>query len=165
MPARFAARFARETVEQVQDEIKALMVLHWTEVGHYRDLPLDPDFERYALVEKAGLLRIYTARAQFLEKDSLRGYVIYIVGPGIHYRQTLFAVQSTLYLHPAYRAGLQGARFIRWTETQLEEQDGIQVIHHHVKAKHDPRRAAAFMRMLERRGYELQDYVLSRKVR
>lgn len=156
--------FARESVAEVRAEVSVLMHLHWNEVGHYADLPLNPDFDRYLQLEQAGVLRIYTARLQRIPwKANLRGYAVYLVAPGLHYRHTLVAQQSTLYLHPALRKGLSGLKFIKWTERQLEA-EGVELFLQHVKAKHSPRRAAAFCAMLQRQGYELQDYVLTRKV-
>lgn len=165
--------FGRERIETARAGIVELMHEHWGEVGHYRDLPLEPDFDRYDFLERAGTLRIYTARA--LDRANteavqnrgglpLVGYALYFVGPGLHYQHTLMAQQSTLFLHASYRDGTDGIRFIFWTEEQLCT-EGVELITQHVKAKHDPARAQSFIGLLERHGYELQDYVLTKRVK
>ena len=54
--------FQEEHVALIEEEIKPLLHKHWLEVSHYPDIPLDPDFERYAVMQDQGRFVVYTAR-------------------------------------------------------------------------------------------------------
>lgn len=148
-----SVRFGREEAKFVIDDIGSLMREHWEEVGHYRDIPLDPDFSKYRQAELAGTLRIYTARVIGV----LIGYAVYFVGPALHYKTVKLAQQATLFLAPEQRRGTLGWRFIRWSEEQLR-MEGVRIISQHVKKRRD------FGSVLERHGYELQDYVYTKRL-
>lgn len=151
--AQAAVRFAREPMAAVMGEIDALMRAHWNEVGFYRDMPIDPDFAKYALFERQGSLRIYTARAA----GRLIGYGIYLLGTALHYKTVITAQQSTLFVHPRFRLGLAAVRFIDYQEAELER-EGVQLASQHVKVTRD------FRPLLTRRGYELQDWVMTKRL-
>lgn len=162
MRERFPSRFARESAGEVADEIRSLMLAHWVEVGHYRDLKPDPDIERFHQLEAAGVLRIYTARGEHVARSPLCGYAIYLLSTDLLFRQLITAQAVALYLHPDYRRGATGAQFIRWSEAQMQA-EGACMFLQSLKAQRG--RATVFTRLLERQGYELHDLVLSRKVR
>jgi GNAT superfamily N-acetyltransferase len=149
---RAATTFAREGIGIIE-EIGPLMREHWGEVGFYRDIPIDPDFDKYRYADRAGTLRIFTARSG----TELAGYAIYFVGAAIHYRTVKVATQSTLFVMPEYRRGSLGIKFIRHTESELKA-EGCQIITQHVKVTRD------FGRLLSRDGYELQDYVYTKRL-
>lgn len=146
-------RFNRERVADAIGEVDALMRAHWDEVGFYRDLPIDPDFAKYALLERQGTLRLYTARMGIV----LVGYATYLIGTALHYRNVITAQQATLFLHPSYRRGSTGLKFIAYTERMLAA-EGVQVIAQHVKLARD------FGALLERRGYALQDLIYTKRL-
>ena len=57
--------FKRELgVPVLFEEMMPLLTAHYKEIAQYLDIPLNPNFEKYALMELAGTLRIYTARAE-----------------------------------------------------------------------------------------------------
>lgn len=152
-------RFAREAIATVIGEVAPLAALHWDEVGHYRDMPLAVDFPKYERAEREGVLRIYTARAD----QRLVGYGIYLIGTALHYADVITAQQATLFVHPEHRPG---DKFIAYTELMLGG-EGVQIIVQHVKAgttEKGKRRALAFCRLLEHRRYELQDYLLTKRL-
>lgn len=149
--------FAREQAETVIRDIGPLYRAHWLAVGHYRDLPPEPDFERYRLFERQGILRLYTIRD---EDGRLKGYGVYLLGTALHYQDVLTAQESTIYVDPQSRPGTQ---FMDFIDAELKA-EGVQIVTKHVKAKHDPRRAEAHLRLLRRSGYELQDYVLTKRL-
>lgn len=151
--AHAAVQFAREPMATVVGEIDHLMREHWEEVGFYRDMPIDPDFAKYAGFERNGILRIYTARAA----ERLVGYAIYLLGTALHYQTVLTAQQSTLFVHPRFRAGMAAVRFFAYQEAELER-EGVQLIAQHVKVTRD------FRPLLTRRGYELQDWVMTKRL-
>jgi hypothetical protein len=65
VPAYRALRgiyFQRERSVDLWPEITPLLEQHWQEIAHYKDIPLDPDVERYNAMDEQGLLRCFTAR-------------------------------------------------------------------------------------------------------
>jgi GNAT superfamily N-acetyltransferase len=120
--------FARESCDAVADEIEALMQAHYAEVAHHPDIPAGCDYARYRKAEELGLLRIYTVRVD----RCLVGYSIFMVGFSLHYKSSFQARQDTLFIHPEYRKGLTGYRFLRWADEQLKT-DGVQIIYQHHK--------------------------------
>jgi hypothetical protein len=150
-----AIGFKQEKLEGHIDEARSLSEEHWDEVGHYRDMPLDIDWEKYLLLERAGGLRVFSARAAHL----LVGYALYLIGSALSYRTIVTAQCSTIYLHPEYRAGRLGMNFIKFTEASIKREfpDKRLIISQHCKVRRN------FGPMLERLlGYELQDYVYTK---
>lgn len=144
--------FHRETFSQVVDDIRPLLLDHWKEIAHHRDIPLDPDYGAYARLWDSGRLVIFTVR----DGQELIGYSIFFLGH-IHYKNSRIAVQDILFVKPERRGGL-GYRFIRWCDEQLRDM-GVQVVTHHVKI-----RVVDFSPILRRLGYELMDAVYTRSL-
>jgi GNAT superfamily N-acetyltransferase len=142
--------YQRETMAQVLDEIKPLLVLHWEEITHFKDVPLDPDYTAYARAEQAGKLRIFTVR----DDGVLIGYGIFFIG-NLHYKSTPIATQDILFIHPKYRG--RGGRLIRYCDEQLQA-DGIRIVMHHIKVAHN------WSALLERFGYEEVDRIYARRI-
>lgn len=143
--------FNQERVHQVIEEIKPLLFKHWEEIAHYKDIPLDPDFKQYQVLEDVGALRIFTART---EEGQLIGYAIFFIRKNIHYQSSLQAVQDVLFIDPAWRG--TGVKFIIWCDQRLAEM-GVEVVYHHVKKVHN------FGPLLERLGYEEVDLIYARR--
>ena len=158
MLAGVSPRFGRECIDDVVGCIGTLALSHWAEAGHYKDLYINPDIAKYRQAERAGTLRLYTVRSGL----SLVGYAVYFIGTALHYQEVLTAQQSTLYVHPDHRRDAAGPRFVKWTESQLRS-EGVKIITQHVKAK-NRKRGLAFCRLLEHDGYEIQDYVLTKRL-
>lgn len=162
--------FAQERTATAIGEIDWLMRAHWDEVGFYRDMPIDPDFDQYREHERRGALRLYTVRCA----GHLVGYATYVIGHPLHYRTVLSAQQATLFLHPEYRRGRAGVKFIAYTELLLGA-EGVQVVIQHVKLPRGFKLAGGlrdilvrlthgFAALLERRGYELQDLLYTKRL-
>jgi GNAT superfamily N-acetyltransferase len=145
--------YQRESAATVVQEIVPLLYLHWQEIAHYKDIPLDPDTDAYLALDGAGALRVYTARAD----GQLIGYCIYFVRPNIHYRTSLQAVQDVLFLLPEHRKGRVGFGLIHFADEQLRA-EGVQAAYQHVKKSHD------FGPLLERMGYEHVDTIYGRRL-
>lgn len=137
-------QFARETVEEISQDIGLLTCLHALEVG---DREASPDFARYAQFERLGILRIYTLR----EEGALKGYALYLIGPSLNYRELLMAQQTLIFVHPQSR-GSASAQFVRYIEKQLAL-DGV----HEVSQSSPARRPIG--NWLERLGYTLKESV------
>jgi hypothetical protein len=144
--------FQRETVEGVMDEIKPLLEKHWEEIAHFKDVPLDPDYEAYTNGEKMGRVRVFTVRAH---EGNLVGYAVFYTG-NLHYKSTKTAAQDILFVLPEHR-GLTGYRFIEYCDNQLRN-EGFQVVYQHVKVAHD------FGPLLRRIGYEAVDTLYARRL-
>lgn len=129
-----------------------LLQLHWKEIAHYTDIPLDPDVNQYKMLSSLGMIRIFTARCE----GHLSGYAVFFVRPNAHYKTSLQAVQDILFLDKPMRGG-NGYKFIQWCDEQLKKEE-IQVVYHHVKQAHN------FGPMLERMGYELVDLIYARRL-
>ncbi len=145
--------FSREPLTpQWFEEAMPLLRLHYKEIAHYQDIPLDPDEDAYLDAEKRGAIRCFVARDQF---GLLMGYAVFFVRYNIHYKTSLQAIQDVIYVDPNKR-GI-GARFIPWCDAKLKE-EGVQVVYHHVKDEHN------FGPLLERIGYKLIDHIYGRRL-
>jgi hypothetical protein len=146
-------RFQTEKISDTWQEAIPLQVAHWDEVAHYKDIKLNPDFPSYLELERAGIVRCFTAR----EDGKLIGYVIFFVRPNLHYCQSIQALQDVLFLSPEKRLGRTGVEMIIRPEKPLASQ-GVQVVYHHVKA------GSNMGRLLPRLGYELIDEVYGKRL-
>jgi hypothetical protein len=120
--------FARETCDQVVAEIQGLIELHYAEVAHHPEIPPGMDEDKYRQAEKLGILRIYTVR----NAGRLVGYEIFTVGKSWHYKTSFQARMDTVFIHPDFRRGLMGYRFLKWVMTQLVN-EGVEVSYQHDK--------------------------------
>lgn len=143
-------KFQREDTS-IYEEMKPLLQLHWEEIAHYKDIPLEPDVAAYQAIEEAGNLRMYTVR----EDNELLGYGIFFIKHNPHYKSSVQAVQDIVFIRKDKRG--QGREFIAWCDEQLQH-EGVDVVYHHVKAAHN------FGPLLERQGYKLIDYIYGKKL-
>jgi GNAT superfamily N-acetyltransferase len=145
--------FKREacTVALVQ-ELMPLLELHYSEVAHYKDIPLDPDVRGYVGLENMGILRVYVARS---DEGIVLGYAVYMVSPNLHYQMSVQAKQDLLFIHPEHRGF--GLGFIGWCDEQLKA-EGVDVVYQHVKLALD------FGKMLGRLGYEAVETIYGRRL-
>ena len=144
--------FAREVcTADLMAELMPLFELHYLEIAHYKDIPLEIDVARYLAIEAQNALRFYVARVA----GKSVGYAIYIVNYNLHYMGSLQAAQDVIFIEPVQRGF--GQQFIQWCDDRLHD-DGVQVVAHHIKAAHN------FGPMLERMGYELVDLIYSRRL-
>ena len=136
--------FAQEFLDDVIDEIKPLLVLHWAEIAVRQErIKLNPDWPKYEALEAQGALRIFTAR----ELGQLVGYFVTIVGPGLHYKDHLFAENDVIFLKSSHRKGLTGVKLMKFAEACLR-QDGVSVLQINTKTHQ------AFDPILKRLGFE-----------
>ena len=143
-------KFQRENTS-VYEEMKPLLEMHYKEIAHYQDIPLEPDVSLYEKIEEQGNLRLYTVR----QEGELIGYSIYFLKHNLHYKSSLQANQDIVFIRKDMRG--QGREFLAWCDEQLKN-DGVGVVYHHVKAAHN------FGPMLERQGYELIDLIYGKRL-
>jgi GNAT superfamily N-acetyltransferase len=142
--------YSVERPSEVLDEIKPLLEMHWREIAHYQDIPLDPDYEFYLT---SPIVRVFTARDDGL----LVGYGVFFVHMNRHYRKSKQAVQDILFVHPDFRGTTAGYRLIRYCDAQLKA-EGCQVVYQHMKTAHQ------FGPLLERLGYGLVDLIHAKRL-
>ncbi len=148
--------FALETIEQVRaSRIEQLLCEHWHEVAHFPDIPLEPDWDAYETVERAGMLRIFTVRV----REEIVGYAAYILKHNPHYKSSLQAIQDVLFLMPAMRKARVGAHLILFAD-QYFKSLGVQAVYHHSKAKKELDMGP----LLGRLGYELVDTLWAKRL-
>lgn len=145
-------KYSLEKAQDVLHEMIPLLELHWREIAHYKDIPLEPDAERYFMMQDAGMLRVFTVRDQL---NGLVGYGVYIINTNPHYSSSKQALQDILFIRPEHRG--RGGKFITWCDEQLKA-DGCQVVYQHIKKAHN------FGPMLERHGYELVDLIYAKRL-
>ena len=121
-----------ETFSQVSAEAEQLAAAHWDEVeaalhGAQR---YSLDHERYASLERLGMLHISAARGlpnadQGAPSDTssapLAGYAAFTLVACPHRPQTRLAALDGLYLAPEARGGLFALRLLRHAESALAE--------------------------------------------
>lgn len=147
--------FARERLDDnLCAELMPLLQMHYQEVAHFKDIPLDPDFQQYIQLDNQNLIRTYIARTT--EPVSLlTGYAIYLIKHNLHYQTSLQALQDVLFIHPDHRGF--GSSFISWCDEELRK-DKVEAVYHHIKIKHD------FSAILTPLGYERIEYIYGRRL-
>ena len=141
--------FQREIfTEELGNEGKALIDIHHAEVsGEIAHLPARIPYQKYASLEEAGVLRLFTAR----HEGRLVGYNVFALVEH-HQHEVLFASHDTMFLRKDFRKGTTGIRFLKWCDEQLK-QDGAKFITQHSSTSVDLENL--FIRM----GYKLAEKV------
>ena len=81
-------KIAHECLASVKEDIKPLIEKHWELVAlNQGAIRLNPDWEQYAKLDAAGILRVFTAR----ESGELVGYCVLVVSRSMHYKDHIFA--------------------------------------------------------------------------
>lgn len=115
--ATLVPTFAVESFDDIIDEIRPLLPLHWRELAAYPDIPLNPDFEFYKRAGDAGHIRYYTARLG----AGLIGYAIFTVVPRHpHYMGQSFAIADICWVHPDHRTFGIGSALFDFIENDLK---------------------------------------------
>lgn len=85
---------------QIQEEVQGLISEHWLEVAKHKELMvLDPDWERYQRFTDEGSMF-----SLVLRKDGvLVGYSANLLGPHLHYKGLVVAINDVLYVSPDSR--------------------------------------------------------------
>jgi GNAT superfamily N-acetyltransferase len=119
--------FGTERLHEVAGEADALLRLHYEELTLNKDrVKLDPMWQRYAELERLGVLHVYTAR----DGSELVGYAAFFVQPHLHYADLSAAINDVLFLHPDHRQGMTGIRFLKHCEAQLKTLGAHKIVWH-----------------------------------
>lgn len=145
--------YQRETLSQARPDGEPLLLRHWQEIAHYLDIPYAPRWDGYENLERAGILRIFTARLD----GQLVGYCVFTVAHSMHYATSLEASEDVLFVAPEQRKGRVGIKLIEFSDTVLKL-EGVQLVRRHVKFAHD------FGPLLERLRYEPIDRIYGKRL-
>ena len=151
--------FSREALIECKDDIQpVLRHEHWEEVGHFEDIVINMDWDRYAALEKMGKLRCFTIREPINEEFNgtlLKGYAFFLVDKHLHYKNTLVAAQDILYVRKTYR-GI-GRAFMGWCDEQLRS-EGVTTVTQHAKPWFE------YGKLFEKLGYEKAETIWTRRL-
>ena len=108
-----------ECLANVKEDIKPLLDKHWQETEpNQKTIALNPDWEQYALLDQAGILRVFTAR----DNKKLVGYCVVMISKSIHHKDHTFASTDVIYIKPEYRQSKTGSDLIKYAEEHCIEQ-------------------------------------------
>ena len=147
VPARLEqVVYAWERLSDILPEVAPVLRSHWQEVQWFKEMPLDPDWEKGLAYEQAGVLFILTAR-----KDGrLVGYIFSYILESLFFSMPWATVQG-FWLDPLYRGGWTGVRLFKECEKGLRER-GAKAISVEILLKIAKDRGT-IGRILERLGY------------
>lgn len=152
--------FSREPLKECKAEIDSILRKeHWPEVGHYKDIPIEMDWDKYAKLEQLEKLLCFTIREPINEAFSetfILGYAFFLVDKHLHYKNTLVASQDILYVRKPYR-GI-GKHFLAWCDVQLKDM-GVVTVTHHLKPWFE------YGDLFKNLGYEKAETILARRLR
>lgn len=121
---RSAFAFRRETFASTIDEAMPLLKAQWIEAGETDATDFALATDRYLTMERAGALRIYTAR----HHGTFVGFASYFVFQGMHATGKKAAISDAIGVSPAFRLPTVALRLVRFAETMLRD-DGVTVMH------------------------------------
>jgi len=148
-PRRTAITYQVEALAEMRDEVLCLIDRHYEEIAQFKDAQkLDPDWEAYEALERAGKLWVMTVR----DCDVLVGYIVMVINRNLHYKQLLMATEDIHFLLPAYRKGLTGYRLLARAKQAMRDRGAGMVV---MRCKADKSHGALF----ERLGGKLSDLV------
>jgi len=116
--------YRQESLVTVKADIIPLLEKHWEEVALNKEkIKLNPDWDAYANLEDASILKIFTAR----DDRKLVGYFVVFVKSHIHYKDHLFCYNDVIFVDEEYRKGFTSTRLIKFAEKCLKA-DGVEVM-------------------------------------
>lgn len=144
-------QFVETKLGDIKEELKVLLVDHYNELTLNKDVvKLNPIWEAYEAMEKAGRFVMYIAR-----DDKLWGYSAWFVTPHMHYADLMVAVNDVLYLHKDQRKGSTGIKLIKFSESMLKQR-GVNKIVWHIKKSND------WSSILYRMGYSDEEKIVGK---
>jgi len=136
----------------LMNEIEPLLLEHWKELAlDQNTITLEPDWAAYWLAKRNNNLCVITARSDVL----LIGYYVGFIKPHLHYKNSLTAYNDIYWIHPDYRQGMTGIKFLKYIE-EFMKNAGVQRIIMNTKAHLDK------SPIFERLGYRPSDIVYTK---
>jgi hypothetical protein len=114
--------FQQEPFEQAYGDAAPALETHYDEIAEDKNVigRIDPDLTVYRSLEKAGKLRILTAR----DGEKLVGYYVAFLTRNLHYN-ILCATEDMYYLAPEYRQGTLGIKLFIEAEKMIREAKAV----------------------------------------
>lgn len=112
-------KIQQELLDNIIDEMIPLTEQHYNEIDHYlqrNKCSLDPDYDKYFLIEESGGLQIVTARE---DDNRLIGYVFYLVDTHAHYSGVTFGYCDILFVDPGYRNSGVASEMLLYAEKNI----------------------------------------------
>ena len=144
--------YQKELLVNILQECKQLHVDHYKEF-ETKDLPFDPDYDRYLQIEKIGSLLITTAR----KDGKIIGYVWMLITSDPHSKGSLGASDDNYYLLPKYRGSGIGVKLLNFTEQKLKEL-GVNQVFLHTRVEHD------YSSLFKRLGFEKTEILFIKRI-
>lgn len=117
--------YQQESLVTSKADAIPLLEKHWEEIALNKDkIKLNPDWDAYANLEDAGVLKIFTARDA---GNKLVGYFVVFVKAHIHYKDHLFSYNDIIFVDQDYRKGFTSIRLMKFAERCLKA-DGVGVM-------------------------------------
>lgn len=106
-----------EKLVDMLEELKPVLPIHWREIAlDHDEIPLDPDYDQYLLMEEIGKLHVCTAR----EDGELIGYFITWVINHPHYKSTLWGKVDIYYVKQEHRTNGVGYKLFTYHEAEMK---------------------------------------------
>ena len=100
---------------------------HYSEIAEYTDtIKFKLNFKAYDRLNAVDKLEIHSIR----DNGKIIGYNMWILSYYIHATDSLTATSDNLYLHPDYRKGLNGYKFIKWSVAEIKKRKPQRIIFH-----------------------------------
>jgi|TARA_R110000744_G_scaffold152542_1_gene266659 GNAT superfamily N-acetyltransferase len=117
-------KISHECLSNIKEEIKPLLEKHWELVAlNQGSIKLNPNWQEYARLDAAGILKIFTARSE----GELVGYFVLMTSKSIHYQDHFFAINDVLFVLPDSRAGATGYKLVKFAENHCKE-NGVSLL-------------------------------------
>ncbi len=114
--------YAEEPFSAMRPEMETILPLHWKEIARDQEIiKLDPDWDSYHAMERAGQVHALVARCE----GKMIGYHLSFIRPHLHYRQSLSAMVDIYFILPEYRKGRVGIQLFKEVEKSWKQR-GVQ---------------------------------------
>lgn len=148
--------YQRELFNDVIEEMKPLLELHYEEVCFYKDkLDLNPDYHLYEVLESVGALHLFTART---EEGELVGYIATLIQKNLHYSDHIYAVNDVIYVDEKHRHTEVASTMISKLEEELKT-FGVSVMTFHMKT------FKTFETLMKSLGFEKQEFMYGKFIK
>lgn len=115
--------FQVEQYEDVVGEVMPYLQQHADELGAYKGVTIDPDYEEYARMAAEDMLHIVTVRRD----GELIGYHVSFVTMHYHHKDSLTAYTDLYYLRKDCRKGWLGVRMLKFVDKTLAARGVVRV--------------------------------------
>jgi hypothetical protein len=115
--------------DELINELMPILETHRVELSRFKDMPLNPDWEKYKIISSLGKCMWYTVRNN---DGMLLGYSVIVIDNNMHYKDFLYAIQDIFYIIEGNRTSIASLKLLRFIEKDLKEK-GVSVVIQHAK--------------------------------